>query len=90
MPFAAFLLAIVSALAFRVLVSMGFGILVFTGWQAIKDDIETLFQTMFTSLPADVYAILAMAGIVDVVGIWLSALTVVVSAFALKKTLLLR
>ena len=69
---------------------MGFGLLVFTGWQSIKDDVSNIFQSMFAGLPADVYAIVAMAGFVDAVGIWLSALTIIVGVYSFKKFLVMR
>lgn len=85
MPLAAFLLAIVGSLAKRVLVALGFGFISFVGFQVIKDQLGALISSSLGSMPSAVYQILALGGVVDALGIWLGAITTVISFIAFKK-----
>lgn len=85
MPFAAFLLSIVGPILKRVFAALGFGIITYAGFQSIKDSLSTYVDELFGQMGTAIYQIISMAGFVDLIGIWLGALTTVAAMMAIKK-----
>lgn len=83
---AAWLYSIVAALANRVLISLGFGFLTLGGslWY-IKSQLDSQIDQYLGDMWPDVYQIAALAGFVDAIGIWLGAITTVLTFLALKR-----
>ena len=80
----AFLAAAIGPLAKRVLVALGLGFISWSGFQAIKVQVLSAVTAAWAGVPADVYQVLALAGVVDAIGVWLGALTAVVALLSLK------
>lgn len=74
-----------AAITKRVVAALGFGFVTFTGFQEIKGEIVQGIQSAINAIPADVFAIAAKAGFIDMVGIWLGAATTVISFLMLKR-----
>lgn len=83
--FGTFLELFVLPLAKRVLVGLGFGIIAFTGATAIFSTLAGLIASSLSGMAADVYAIIALGGFIDAIGIWLGALTTVAGLLSFKK-----
>jgi cell division protein FtsX len=88
-PLAPVLVALSGAMAVRALTSIGFGIVVIVGWQSIKDTIETLIDNNLTMVHPDVLAIISKMGFIDAIGIWLGALTALVTLYGMKRLMLI-
>lgn len=58
----------------KVLASIGFGIVTYTAFTALTDQIFSLVDTNFTGLPSDTLSILALGGFDDALGIVCGAL----------------
>lgn len=82
MAWAALFGAIAGPIAKRVLAALGFGIITYGGYQAMYSGLENILDTMLSALSPALYQILALAGLVDVIGIWLGALATVVAISA--------
>jgi hypothetical protein len=89
-PLAAFLAGSVAGLVKRAVVALGFGVVVIAGFGMVKADLVALIQSQLGAIPADVFAILALGGVVDAIGIWLGAMTTVLSVATLKRLALQR
>jgi len=74
---APFLAAFAAVSTQKILVSLGFGLIVFTGFQTLKYQFEAAIDASIGGMSADIYGIISLAGFVDVIGIWLGAWTVV-------------
>lgn len=74
---APFLMALASAATQKILVALGFGITVFTGFQLLKGQLESAIDSALGNLSGDVFSLICLAGFIDVLGIWLGAWTVV-------------
>lgn len=77
---AKFLALVVASLVFRALVSLGFAYFVYTGIGSVVTTIESYVHGLFSSVPADVVHIFALAR-VDV------AINIVISAFVARLSL---
>jgi E3 ubiquitin-protein ligase DOA10 len=75
----AFLMTLVSPVVARVLLSLGFGLVSYAFISTIGDQITQAVSSNLDGLPADVYNLLALLGIVDAMGIWLGVLSVVIA-----------
>jgi hypothetical protein len=80
-----FLASVAGPLVRRILAALGFGIITYVGFQAVKDQVQDAITSALTGMPLAVYQILALGGFVDSIGIWLGALTAAVAAMAIKK-----
>ncbi|ANQ85059.1 hypothetical protein dqs_2021 [Azoarcus olearius] len=85
MSWASFISAGVGIWAKKAAVSLGVGFVTFVGFQAVKDQLSNLIQNAWGGLPGDVYAVLALGGFVDGVGIWLGAVTTAISLVTIKR-----
>jgi hypothetical protein len=85
MSLATFIAAGVGAWAKRALVSIGVGVVTYAGFSMLKGQLDAAMTTMWGGMPAAVYQLVALAGFVDAVGVWLGALTAAVSMLSLKQ-----
>ena len=90
MQFFAFLLAAIVPLAKKLLFGLGIGIMIYTGLQPMKDQLQQLVNEQLGQMGQNVYAIAAMAGFIDAIGVWLAAITTVMSMVTMRKMGLLR
>jgi len=60
----------------RVLIALGIGWTVFTGFDTLYSQVETYANTAFAGLPADVIALVAIARMDDAAALLLSAIAV--------------
>jgi hypothetical protein len=65
--------------------ALGVGVITYAGWSAIKGQVATAITNALGAMGGDVYQLLALAGFVDAIGIWLGALTTAVSLLAIKR-----
>lgn len=65
--------------------ALGFGLITYVGFQALKAQVDSAVASMWLGLHADVYQIVALAGFVDAVGVWLGALATAVSFLAMRR-----
>ncbi len=69
----------------QILVVLGVGIVTYVGFDQILSAIQSSVVSMWAGLPADVWNVLALAGFVQAINIWLSALTTGLALLAVKK-----
>ncbi|SMB27276.1 protein of unknown function [Sterolibacterium denitrificans] len=65
--------------------ALGFGVVTYTGWDFVKDQLETAVSSSLGSMNATVYQLMALAGFVDAIGVWLAAFTAAVTLLSFKK-----
>lgn len=65
--------------------ALGLGLLTYVGFQALKAQVDAAVGSMWGGLHADVYQIVALAGFVDAVGVWLGALGTAVGFLAMRR-----
>ncbi|WP_018229265.1 DUF2523 family protein [Methyloversatilis universalis] len=85
MSLAALIGAGVGMWARHVLVSLGVGVITLVGLTALRDQLDALVRGALGGLTGDLYAIVAMAGFIDLVNIWLSAFAIIVTMMAVKR-----
>ncbi|NMG66810.1 DUF2523 domain-containing protein [Azoarcus indigens] len=85
MSWASFISAGVGAWAKKAAGSLGLGLVTYVGFTALKNQFAAAIQGSMGALSGDVYSVLALGGFVDAVGIWLGALTTVVSLLTIKR-----
>lgn len=85
MSWASFLSAAAGPLAKKVLGALGMGAITYAGFEAIKGQISSAVTSMWGGMPADVYSVVALAGFVDAVGVWLGAITTAVALLSFKR-----
>jgi len=81
----ALLVALSGPLARRVLISLGIGFFVSLGLGGLQSQVAVAVGNGWSGLPSSSYQILAMAGVIDSVNVWLSALAVVAASAAVKR-----
>lgn len=79
MSWAAFIGAGVAGWARKALAGVGIGVVSLAGLTVLKDQVDSMVRAALGGLAADAYSVLALAGFIDVVNIWLAALTIVVT-----------
>lgn len=79
------LFALIAPFIKQILVVLGVGLVTYVGFDQILSSIQASITSMWGGLPADAWNILALAGFVQAVNIWLSALTTSLALLALKK-----
>lgn len=82
---ASWLGAIVGALGVRVLLALGIGFVSFAGLSALKSELQSMVSQYLGQMPGDVYAIAAKVGMIDAIGIWLSAIAAALTWIGLKR-----
>jgi len=85
MTWGSFIASGVGAWAKKAAVSLGFGIVTYAGFQGIKDQLSGAVGAMWGGMSGDVYAVVALSGFVDAVGVWMGAITAAVSLLSLKR-----
>ena len=85
MSWGLFLGAIAAPLAKRVLVALGFGLVSYAGYSALVSQLQGWIQSNLGSLGADVYALFALIGLVDSIGIWLAAFSALAALSAFSR-----
>lgn len=65
--------------------SLGLGVISYAGWMQVSTYIHDAITGMWAGLAADTYAILALGGFVDAVGVWLGAITAAVAVLTFKR-----
>lgn len=65
--------------------SLGLGLITYAGFQAIKDQLAQAVATMWGGIPSDIYSVIALAGFVDAVGVWMGAITTAVALLSFKR-----
>lgn len=85
MSWQAFIAGSVGVWAKKALASVGVGMIVYTGFLVFKGQIDSAIQNMFSGLPADAYQLFALAGLVDVVGVWLGALSAAAAFLSFRR-----
>lgn len=81
----AFLASISAPLVRRVLLALGFGLITFAGLSVVESQISSAMADAWGGVGGDVYAVLALGGWVDAVGIWLSAVATVVAWMSIAR-----
>lgn len=66
-------------------VSLGLGIISYTGFDAMKGALDSAVNGALGNLSADLYQVMGKAGFIDAIGIWLGAFTVAVSLLAFRR-----
>lgn len=82
MTIAAWLLALVGPLVVRALIALAFTAVTFTGVTAIVDQLVTLAQNSWASLPSNVLQLCALSGIPEVLGMIFGAYAARVAMWA--------
>lgn len=85
MSWASFISAGIGVWAKKGVAALGVGVITYAGWEAIKGQVGTAVTNALGGIGGDVYQVLALAGFIDAVGIWLGALTTAVSLLAIKR-----
>lgn len=85
MSWANFIGAGVGVWARKAAAGLGLGVITYVGFEALRGQIDSAVSSMFSGLAADAYQIIALAGFVDAVGIWLGALSAAVGIMAAGK-----
>lgn len=82
---AAFLALIAAPLVKKVLIALGFGFVSYASLNAFKSALDSAISAALSAINPSVYQVMALAGFVDIVGIWLGAFTFVIAFLAVKK-----
>lgn len=69
----------------KVLVSLGIGVVTFTGFSVFEMQVRGYVMNAFNGLPAAAYSILALSGFVDVLGIGLATITSAIALVSFKR-----
>lgn len=65
--------------------ALGVGAITYTGFAVLRDQVESAVTGALGGMAGDVYSVVALAGFIDAVGIWLGALSVVVVLLSFKR-----
>lgn len=65
--------------------ALGLGMITYAGFSYIKGQVATTITNALGSVGGGAYQIIALAGFVDAVGIWLGALTAAVTLLSYKR-----
>jgi hypothetical protein len=84
-----FLAAIAGPIAKLILVTLGFGLVTWIGFMTVHAQIASAIGAALSLIHPDVYKIVALAGFIDFIGIWLGALTTAAILMAAKKLAML-
>lgn len=85
MSWASFISAGVGSWVRQGAASLGIGLISYVGFSSIKSQVAAAMSAALGGLPADVFAVLGLAGFGTVIGIWLGAMTTVASMMAFKR-----
>lgn len=89
MPFIAMLMALVAPIAKRVLVSLGFGLVIYAGFTEFLGLVENAVSTNLGQTSTAVLQIISLYGMPQATGIIIGAFAVNVSLMTLKRFALL-
>ena len=65
--------------------ALGVGAITYTGFSLLRDQVSSAVTGALGGLSGSVYQLVALAGFVDAVGVWLGALGVVVTLLSFKR-----
>lgn len=65
--------------------ALGVGVVTYTGFAALRDQVVQAVTGALGGLSGDVYQVIALAGFVDAVGVWMGAFGVVVTLLSFKR-----
>lgn len=85
MSWASFVAAGVGPWAKKAAAALGVGVVSYIGLDALQGQIASAVNSELAGLGADVYSILAIAGFITVIKIWLSAFSAVVGLLTFKR-----
>lgn len=85
MGWGAFLVAIAGTVAKRVLIALGFGFISYAGFGIAQGAIESAIDSALSQIWSDVYAVLALAGMIDSIGIWLGSFVAIAALGAMTR-----
>jgi len=86
---ALWLRAIAAPLVKYVLSLLGFGLVTYAGFAFMHDQLASAVQTILSTIDPSIYQIVALAGLVDGLGIWMGALTTAAVVLSVKKLMIL-
>lgn len=69
--------------------ALGLGVVTYQGWDWVKGQLESAISGATGSMGVSVYQLMALAGFVDAIGIWLGAFTAAVSLLSFRKLAML-
>lgn len=81
MPLAVFLMGLIGPLAVRVILSLGFSLVTYTGVTVALDALISYSRTNYNALPADVLALAGIAGVPEGLGLIFGAMTARIAVF---------
>lgn len=82
---AGFIAAGVGSWVIKGAAALGFGLVTYVGWSIIKGQLDAAVADAVGSMSAALYSIMALAGVMDAIGIWLGALSVVVTLLSFRR-----
>lgn len=85
MSWGLFISASVGVWVKKALAAIGVGAITYAGWSVIKTQISSSISGALGGLAGSVYDVLALAGLVDAIGIWLGAMTAAVTLLSIDK-----
>lgn len=85
MSWASFISAGVGTWTVKGATALGLGLVTYAGFSAIKNAAASAVTGALGNLGGGAYQVLALAGFVDAVGIWLGALTTMVTLLSFKR-----
>ncbi len=86
---AALFMALTGPIVVRTLITLGLGVVTYTGFASVLSLVYSSIQSSFTGLPADAAAIVFMSGLPQGMSIILSALSARIALIQMKKIQLL-
>lgn len=85
MSWAAFVAGGVKGWVIKGASALGVGAITYTGFAVIKDQVSGVITSSLGSVAGSAYQVIALAGFVDAVGVWLGALSVAVTLLSFKR-----
>jgi hypothetical protein len=80
-----FWLSIAGTLAKRVMIALGIGFITYTGFTAVRISMESEIDSALGAVWGDVYAVLALGGFIDSIGIWLGTFTTIAALMVVTR-----
>lgn len=65
--------------------ALGVGAITYTGFAVLRDQVSNAVTASLGGLSGNVYQVVALAGFIDAVGVWLGALSVAVTLLSFKR-----
>lgn len=65
--------------------ALGVGAITYTGFAVLRDQVSSAVTGALGGMSGSVYQVVALSGFIDAVGIWLGAMSVVVTLLSFKR-----